>query len=332
MIEFRFGVDDLATTWFAYSPLQEAVLSLRARSGAGRYPEQQPWIARWQHAYATLDTALLESLVTPRRWVPDFLTPRPRRPRPDFPTELATLAGTAPAVVRADVLAAYRSDGSPLPPVLRDLVDTPDVLLARVVDVLDSYWNRCLAPAWWPRARTVLEADLAHRGRRLSEHGAEGLFADLDPRLSWQHGTLRLDDPDPGVQALGRAVEVAGRGLVLMPTLFALGAQTDIGQDGPPLVTYPARGKATMAEGLTTAPPAGSALANLIGAPRARLLALLHHPASTTELAHRLGVTPAAVSRHLTALTAAGLLTRTRHGRSVLYSLTPLGTSLTTAG
>ncbi|GAA4871923.1 winged helix-turn-helix domain-containing protein [Kitasatospora terrestris] len=105
-----------------------------------------------------------------------------------------------------------------------------------------------------------------------------------------------------------------------MPTLFALGAQTDIIQGGPPLLTYPARGKATMAENLSAVPVPASPLANLIGAPRARLLTLL---ASTIELAHRLGVTPGAVNRHLTALTAASLLTRTRHGRSVLYARTP---------
>jgi DNA-binding transcriptional ArsR family regulator len=165
-----------------------------------------------------------------------------------------------------------------------------------------------------------------------SEHGAEGLFADLDTRLSWRGGVLRLNDPNPAVQALGTSVEVAGRGLVLTPTLFALGAQTDISQGGPPLITYPARGKATMSEGLTTHVSPAAALADLIGAPRARLLTLLDHPASTTQLAHRLGVTPGAVSRHLTALTAAGLLTPARHGRSVLYRRTSLGTALLAHG
>ena len=50
-----------------------------------------------------------------------------------------------------------------------------------------------------------------------------------------------------------------------------------------------------------------------------RLLVLLEAPASSTELAVRLGVTPAAVNQHLRALRAAGLLTSARHGRSVLY-------------
>jgi len=326
MIEFRFGVGDLAATWFGYSALQETVLSLRARSAGAYYPEQQVWIARWQPAYETLDTELLESLVTPRRWVPDCLTPRPRAPRPDFRAELEVLSATPPERVRQDVLEAYGNDGSPLPPVLVNGLDDPSALRERIVDALEAYWTRCLLPAWWPRARSVLEADIAHRGRVFSERGAEGLFADLDARISWLDGSLRVTDTNPAVEALSTSIEVAGRGLVLMPTLFALGAQTDIAPDNPPLITYPARGKATMGE--TAAPAVAAALAALIGPPRARLLALLGTPATTTELAHRLGVTPGAVSRHLSALTASGLLDRTRHGRSVLYRRSPLGDAL----
>ncbi|MEU6233624.1 helix-turn-helix domain-containing protein [Kitasatospora sp. NPDC047058] len=340
MFEFRFGVDDLAATWFGHSPLQEAVLSLRARVWPGYYPEQRPWVAGWQSRYEALDTEMLAALIAPSAFVPDFLTPRPTTPRPDFSAELAGMAATPPEVVRADVLAAYEGGGNPLPPVLAGLIDDPEALTARVAEALEAYWTRCLAPAWWPRARSVLEADIAYRGRMLSERGAEGLFADLDFRISWHAGVLRLNDSNPAVQALGTAVDVAGRGLVLIPTLFARGAQTDITQSGPPLITYPARGRATMAEGLdghrdeeaeeAERPPA--ALAGLIGPPRARLLALLGTPASTTELAHRLGVTPGAVSRHLGALAAAGLLDRTRHGRSVLYRRTALGDALVRGG
>ncbi|MFD0350061.1 hypothetical protein ACFQ0M_36600 [Kitasatospora aburaviensis] len=80
MFEFRFGVDDLAATWFGYSPLQETVLSLRARRFPARYPEHRAWTAGWQPRYETLDTALLDSLIAPVGFVPDFLTPRPGSP------------------------------------------------------------------------------------------------------------------------------------------------------------------------------------------------------------------------------------------------------------
>ncbi|PJN29912.1 winged helix-turn-helix domain-containing protein [Kitasatospora sp. CB02891] len=331
MFEFALGVDDLATTWFTYSPAQEAVFSLRARRYPHKYPFQQRWMESWESAYRALDVPLLESLVTPRAWAPDFLTPRPMVQRPSFEAELETIAGTPPETVVKDFAAAYRGDGAPVPEPVASLLADPAELLARCVAQLRGYWERCLLPQWWPRARTVLEADLAYRGRMFAERGAEGLFAELDSRLSWQAGVLRLDDPDPRVQALGgRYTPVAGRGLVLMPTLCALGAHTVIDADEPPVITYPARGNALMGE--SSPPRVPDALAELIGLPRARLLVLLDQPASTTALAHRLAVTPGAVSRHLSALATAGLLTRTRAGRSVLYARSPLGDALVAGG
>ncbi|WAL75216.1 helix-turn-helix domain-containing protein [Kitasatospora sp. YST-16] len=328
MFEFAFGVDDLATTWITYSPLQEAVFSLRARRRPAAYPHYRRWTASWEAEYRELDSALLDALVTPRVWVPDFLTPRPAGRRPSFESELAVLAATDPAVVAKDFTAAHQGDGAPLPPSLATRLDDPAALLAHCVEQLRGYWERCLLPHWWPRARAILEADLAHRGRMFAEHGAEGLFADLSPQLSWKSGVLRLDDPDPRVRALGgRYTPVAGRGLILLPTLCGRGAHTVIDPDEPPVISYPARGTALLGE-QQPFPEVPDALAELIGPPRARLLLLLAHPATTTALAHRLGVTPGAVSRHLSALTAAGLLTRTRAGRSVLYARSPLGAAL----
>ncbi|WP_093801367.1 helix-turn-helix domain-containing protein [Streptomyces sp. Wb2n-11] len=51
-------------------------------------------------------------------------------------------------------------------------------------------------------------------------------------------------------------------------------------------------------------------------------------PASTTEPARSLGVTPSAVSQHLPVLPGAGLVTRARAGRVVLHGLSDLGARL----
>ncbi|GAB3807056.1 hypothetical protein GCM10027605_36430 [Micromonospora zhanjiangensis] len=77
-------------------------------------------------------------------------------------------------------------------------------------------------------------------------------------------------------------------------------------------------------------PPAAdpTALAALIGPPRARLLGLLDEPLPTVEIARRLAVTPSAVSQHLRVLHATGLLTRVRDGRHVLYRRSSLGDRL----
>ncbi|MBM3307588.1 MAG: winged helix-turn-helix transcriptional regulator [Candidatus Eisenbacteria bacterium] len=60
---------------------------------------------------------------------------------------------------------------------------------------------------------------------------------------------------------------------------------------------------------------------------RLRIIELLADggPLGTAALAERLGVTPAAVSQHLTVLRGAGLVTRERRGYRVPYSLNPGG-------
>ncbi|WP_395293288.1 ArsR/SmtB family transcription factor [Kitasatospora hibisci] len=324
MHRFRLGLADLATTWFACSPIQEATLSLRMWTHPGHYALQTPAFERLRPAFERLDTVLLRSLVSEVRWIPDFLTPRPTGPAPDFRSELAAVRALPPERLRPELEQTFRPHGQPLPPPLTAGLADPTRLLARIADALEEYWEVCLAPAWWPQARAVLEADLVYRARVLAQHGAAALFADLCHRLRWEDGVLSIDRR---WTAQDRDITVDGRGLVLTPTFFAHGVVTMIGNDRAPQLSYPARGQAAMAG--PPAPVTVRALELLIGAPKARLLALLAEPASTTDLAYRLGVTPGAVSQHLAVLHRTGLVTRARNGRSVLYSRSPLGDELT---
>jgi DNA-binding transcriptional ArsR family regulator len=66
----------------------------------------------------------------------------------------------------------------------------------------------------------------------------------------------------------------------------------------------------------------------LVGRTRARLLTELSIAASTTALATRLEVSPAAISQHTKTLREAGLVTTMRLGPSVQHALTPLGHAL----
>ncbi|MQS15315.1 helix-turn-helix transcriptional regulator [Streptomyces kaniharaensis] len=326
MHRFTLDLADLATTWFAVSPIQEASLSLRMWTHPGVYPLQTRAFERLRPTFERLDSALLLSLVAENRWIPDFLTPRPAAPATDFRTELAAVRGLPPEQLRPELEQTFLPHGRPLPAPLAAGLADPARLLGRIADALEEYWEVCLAPTWWPQARAVLDADLVYRARLLAQHGAAALFADLDHRLRWENGVLSINrrwtDWD-GETA------VDGRGLVLTPTFFARGAITMISNDRPPHICYPARGQAGMTGASAPVPP--QALEALLGAPKARLLALLAEPASTTDLAYRLGVTPSAVSQHLSVLAATGLVTRARHGRSVLYRRSPLGDELTGA-
>jgi DNA-binding transcriptional ArsR family regulator len=172
----------------------------------------------------------------------------------------------------------------------------------------------------------VLDADIAYRSGLLADRGARALFGDISPDLRWTGDTLVLSEPaDP---ELVISVSLAPDGLVLMPSVFnwpdvsarrSTSTQTTL--------VYPARGAATVWQAMPAA-AAGSAVAELLGTVRARLLDMLRSPATTTALARQLGVTPSAVSQHLAALHRGGLVDRQRSGRSVLYTTTDLGLAL----
>lgn len=326
MIRFRLGLADLAATSFAYSPLQETVLSLRVWGPhASRMPHMRSTFARMRPAFERLDHELLTALVARRRyWVPDLLTPRPGVPAPDIRAEFNALRATDPALLRPDLEQTFVPLGEPVPPRLATGLRDPAGLLAEIADALEAYWDACLLPLW-PRLRSLLEADLAYRSRVLTEHGAGLLFGGISERLTWQDGVLTIQRRGPWASVTDD-IFIDGRRLLLTPSCFVDGVSTMLGRDAPPHIVYTARGTALLAE--RPGPAAPHALQHLLGRPRARLLALLAEPATTTELAHRLNVTPAAVSQHLSVLAAARLVDRTRHGRHVQYRRSPLGAAL----
>ena len=183
-------------------------------------------------------------------------------------------------------------------------------------------WHELMAPDW-PALRAVLERDVVHRGALLSAGGWSAAFAGLHKRLAWHDGVIEVE------WTLDGRYDLAGTGLLLVPSVFIwpkIGAYTD--PPWPKTLVYPARGTAALLEPGTGAPP--DALASLLGRTRARLLMALADPASTTQLAKSLGLASGAVGDHLAVLRNAGLATRARAGRSVLYRRTPLGDALAT--
>jgi DNA-binding transcriptional ArsR family regulator len=324
MVEFRLTAADLACTTFSVSALQETVFSLRAWRYPAAHPEHRAGLEQMRPAFARLDTGLLGALVSPRRWIPDFVTPRPAgrvqagARAGSVDGELAAVRAATPDAVLADIRAAYQ--GGAIPPVLRDT--DPRDLADRIADALAAYWHACLRPRW-ARMHAILRADIAYRAQVLAQSGARGLFADLTPRVRWHDGVLAIRDPT----LPDATIEVSGRGLVLVPTLFQRHPGTWLDPGLPPSLFYPARGRAAVWERADAVVP--PPLTELIGASRARLLIRLAEPATTTLLAAEENVTASAVSRHLSALQQAGLLHRSRLGREVWYLRSPLGDSLT---
>ena len=122
-------------------------------------------------------------------------------------------------------------------------------------------------------------------------------------------------------------VALRGQGLLLVPSAFIWRPFAITSPPWQPTLIYPARGVALLWE---RGDPAPDALAAVLGRARAELLAALAAPASTTELAGRLGRSAGGISEHLTALRDAGLVSAARQGRSVLYVRTPVADRLVT--
>jgi hypothetical protein len=317
VVRFVFGVEDLARTRLAISPMWELVGSLAALRDSSTAALHLPWLRTISGRLGGIALEPVVGLIAVTGYTPDFMTPPPTGPLGDIREDLEALRRTPADQIRHD-MGLVASERGHTPMVARWL-ERPAEELARLADTVEAYWDRALEPVW-PRIRTFLQADVAHRARRLAENGPEALLTDLHPGVTW-HGN-RLDS-----ESVHEAtIELGGGGLLLMPSAFTWARPSTIDQPGwQPTLVYPARGIATLWDEGESAP---DALARLLGATRAEIILRLDAPLSTTELAARLSLSPATASHHLTVLRDAGLLTARRDGRAVLYVRTPVADSL----
>ncbi|WP_323181777.1 winged helix-turn-helix domain-containing protein [Streptomyces sp. NBC_01408] len=263
---------------------------------------------------AGLDRGWLSEMIPPTGYVPDFLNPAPAGPAPTPAAERDAILALPAERVRQDLDHLARHQGN-LGPRLRTLHADPQTRLAKVVEEIETYWELALAP-YWARIREVLDADIFYRTRMVAEHGTGRLFNELHTSVSWDDNELRLARRK---QPLNR--KTAGTGLLLIPSAFTgPGLRTRTTPPDPPQLAYPARGVGSLWK--TRPVTQGDALAAVLGRSRTLLLTELEAPASTTQLAHRTGLSPAGVSQYLTALRHAGLVSAHRAGRSVLYART----------
>jgi DNA-binding transcriptional ArsR family regulator len=327
LLVLELGVADLAATRFAVSPLHETLRALPLLADPGRSPVNRPWV-RW--ARAELERRALRLprvwplIVSDLPWWPEFLFPAPAGKAPGLAEELRCLAATPQDKVRASLLRVFGE--GPWPDSATDLLERPQEVLAEIAAEVAEYHDRLIAPHW-ERIRSVLEADIGYHAGLLADGGARSLFSDLHPDLRWSGGRLFMADTEPA--QWDTSVTLGPDGLVLVPSVFtwphwsikkATSTQTTL--------MYPARGAATVWVAPDADADTGPAVEALLGAPRARLLGALRSPATTSALALRFGVTPSAVSQHLSVLHRAGLLDRERSGRRVLYQASELGLAL----
>ncbi|MGK5739186.1 helix-turn-helix domain-containing protein [Micromonospora sp. URMC 103] len=324
MVAIGLSAGAVARIRFAVSCLWEVVASVRVLRDPGEHAVHLPWARRVRPRLAEAglagpDGGLLWQLVpAPPGYLADFLTPPPAGLNPDPAAELAALVATPPDTVRAH-LRLYPGEHGPA---VAALYADPEAGLRRLAAEVEAYWRIALAPDW-PRIRLLLDADVATRARRLAEEGAGGLLNDLHQQVRWEDDTLLI------AQRHCLAPDVPdGPGLVLVPSVFVWPSVLSISAGDAPQLAYPARGIGALWERPAAAP---DALAAVIGRGRARLLAELEAPLSTTKLARRTGMSAGGVSQHLTALRAAGLVVTHRRGRMLLSARTDVGEALLSA-
>jgi DNA-binding transcriptional ArsR family regulator len=329
MITIPLSTEDLTKVRIATSPLWETVTSFGVLLHKGSDPVHAPWAARARRVLPGTDLSALVAAMCVAGRCPDFLTPPPDASVATFEEELDRLRATPAEVVREEVEAFVRQEklqfGTLAPEKVRLLeiyLRDPEGSLEQLVDELRRYHDLALAP-YWPRIQEHLEVDTLKRGQALALGGVEALLSGLHPKASYGGGVLELD------KAYEAIIEPAGRGITLVPCVFAWPRVEVLVQPGyRPTLAYGPRGVANLWSSSSPAPN-GVALEAALGAGRASVLkSLLPVPATTTELAHQLRLSPATVSAHLLRLKAAELVEPHRSGKRVYYRLSCAGESL----
>jgi hypothetical protein len=207
-----------------------------------------------------------------------------------------------------------------------------------------AHWRAAMAKPWsflcdyvqackeaWAAVRPVLSDAawlLDREAERVGQAAVRGtvpeLLVSLYPGATLEGRQLRL----PARRA--KRLHLGQQGLTLGPVLAAAGrgGHSFVG-DQVARLAYPLPGMDRLFDGAhPLAPYATDALAALLGPPRAALLRHIDLPVPVGQLADALQAVPSAVTYHVDALVAAGLVQRQRRGRQVLIVRTRRGERL----
>lgn len=175
---------------------------------------------------------LLRTLVPPRGYFPDFLTPTQARQGLDAGVE--AVLSTSRSRLRHDVgrVAAERA----LPTWGTDLARGHGSALRLLEWALRAYHRRMLAPAW-QRIGSLLDAERSWLTRLQMVGGVEAMFRGLWPRVQWDPPVLSA----PYATSHDHIIRLDGRGLVLIPSFFCTGTPVALADpELEPVLVYPA--------------------------------------------------------------------------------------------
>ena len=315
MLTLRVDAETVSRTRFSPSPASESLAWLKLTAASGRHPVFGDPGSLARASMAHRDVALLLNLLpqTGDTYTPDLLTPQPRtgtQRRDLLEEQLAQIEATAQEDLEHQVFTYTRIHWSrPLSPTTRRIVESGR-MQRRLANGLARFWREALSDGW-PELHSIIDQDIAHRAKTIASHGVGRAFGTLHPAIGWAGDAVTLAKPWDG------EIDIAGRDLVLTPGVLSW-PDVIIQVDTPDqlVLYYPAHRIGTGRD------HKAGIIAKVVGAARAALLADLETARSTAELATRIGYTPGTISYHLSALHRAGLVSKVRDGRYVLYQRT----------
>lgn len=211
--------------------------------------------------------------------------------------------------------------GQRIPAVWQPVIRQPVRWIDAYAGTMRSAW-KVFRPIW-ERARPLLDREIARVGTAAVRGALDGVLSALSPRWGYAAENLLIPDSQPG------AFPVAGRRLVLTPTVSGLGASIfDPDCEDKVWLGYPVPGLSMLWQGQDRAPGDGDNLALVLGRMRARLVRDADGRLTMRQLAGALGCAPSVVTYHCAQLVDAGLLYRIRQGRQVLVGRTGRGDAL----
>lgn len=323
-MRFELGLDDLASLRFGISPGNELCHAVRALLRPHSFPLQWGWLEQVRARPASKEFALLADVIGADGYMPDFFSTTPAGEW-TAADELRALRNVPEKYLRRDLgKMVVRSRGARRER-LQALVANPRAARRDIAAWWSVVWDQLLAP-YWPQLLQMARADVGVRSRRSADDGIAAMVDSLHPTIRW-HGTSVV----AATRYFSGTIDCSGSGLLLVPSIMMESDRCAIVGDPPatPAVFYPALG--VQPTWYHSGRPADRTLGRLLGATRGRLLRLCARPVTTGQAAEAGELAPATASHHLSVLREAGLIDSTRHGKTVVHTVTPLGQALLTA-
>jgi DNA-binding transcriptional ArsR family regulator len=324
----HFTSDDLARVRHlpALGPLAESLLSLSVLRSRGSHPMFDGFREHVRIAVDVRYDVVLNTLMPAKDLMFDLISLAGQLG--SFEETAESLLATPRHHMRGELIAFTSQFGKRLPVELHDMSDS---LAARrgVISSLSRYHDVAIAPRW-SGIRTRLDADRHARSQIMLDRGIDGLLSTLHPSLRWEPPCL-INKADSLENFRDFDSYLDGRGMLLAPSFFLRSPVVlkPVDANRPDILIYPAQLDSIV--WANTEPH--QALANLLGRTRATVLqAISDGPATTTQLANRVGASAASISQHTAVLRDAGLITSTRYRNTVHHMLASAGTVLLNGG